>query len=215
MVATVGPTLRIVSWWTRPAERYVYGRQDDHQRAEDRRGRRGPQAETAGRDFFRHRCLPGRWLRLPHGTRRYARTVPGTLPLSRERLNLYGPNRSADAHASVRQRSARPVAGRSRPGRSGSAAVEGAAQVADPGIGVLPGDEVAAVVGRVRVRRARRSSTTSSDTRIGWAPRQRRPGWSSRHSLLPRDGGVVGAVEGRRAVLLVAVPNGGLRPKGQ
>src|SRR5664280_930021 len=31
-------------------------------------------------------------------------------------------------------------------GRSGPAAVEGAAQVAHPGVGVLPGDEVAAVV---------------------------------------------------------------------
>ena len=41
-------------------QRYVSGRQDNHQDAEDRRGRRRRHAETASCDFPRHRCLPGR-----------------------------------------------------------------------------------------------------------------------------------------------------------
>ena len=61
-------------------QRYVYGRQDNHPGAEDRRGRRRRQGKAVDRDFRRCRRPPARWL--THEAQRYARTVPGTLPLS-------------------------------------------------------------------------------------------------------------------------------------
>jgi hypothetical protein len=51
-------------------QRYVNGRQEDHQGAEDRRGRRRRQGQAAGRDFRRYRCLPARWPHLSHETQR-------------------------------------------------------------------------------------------------------------------------------------------------